>query len=44
MLTAAGFMQLADREMALRQQSMDNLSAEAARRAEVVQTFQYILK
>jgi tetratricopeptide (TPR) repeat protein len=39
-----GLIQLADQEMALRKKSLDDTSEEAARRAQALQTFQYVLK
>lgn len=39
-----GLTELSDREMALRKKTTDNMSEEAARRAEAVQTFQFVIK
>jgi len=39
-----GLGQLADQEMALRKKYLDRMTEDAARRAEAVQTFQYVLK
>ena len=39
-----GLTDLADQQMALRKKATDNMSEEAARRAEAVQTFQFVIK
>ena len=39
-----GLTQLADQEMALRKKAMDNMSEDAARRAQALQTFQFVIK
>jgi tetratricopeptide (TPR) repeat protein len=39
-----GLAQLADQEMAIRKRSLDSMSEEVARRAQAIQTFQYVIK